>query len=274
MLAALLLSLMLGAVPPLGEGQRVQLETADDTGEHWDEPAIYPLLTNAAAWQVETRVDRIPGLTIPDFPALAADPATHRGGLFLIEGLFIKESQVPVLRPGPWGQTLTQWVVQTDPVKDEVVIVYLTHPPSATGGATPRLGEPVALAGRFYKLWPSRTLQGVPITYLLFVGHGAAVGAGAAGVTPGSSTAARGPSPVAIAVVAAAVIGAFFFLLRRLAAFRFDPKPTASQLRRAESRELREQRPPADDADPDEGPPLPEDPAAALVELERRRAAD
>src|SRR5690606_37774103 len=113
------------ALPGLTESQTQQLATADDESATIDGPALYPLLENVTQW----RHGDESGATVPDFAAIEADPAAHRGQVFLIEGQVAGPVvPIPTLRPGPWGETIEQWTIKHGPDWDDVVVVYVAQP--------------------------------------------------------------------------------------------------------------------------------------------------
>ena len=243
MLRAFVLTLLLcqaawAAVPDLTEAQRIQLGTATDRVDYFDEAALYPLLTNAVEWDPNASEA---GAMVPDYEAMRTDPDKYRGQLFLIEGLFggVPKDETslvgPLQRPGAWDGKLQRWGIETDPQTEHVVAVLLVGAPPP-----PRAGMPVRLTARFYKVWQIENRNGQPTDYLLFVGktaHWRARAGGASGEGYGST--------VLVGVLVAAA-GAFLFLLRRSFRLTLTPKPLPGQLRRRE-REV--------DAEPDEQQP-------------------
>jgi hypothetical protein len=259
-----MLMLALAAAPPLDEAQRAQLDTADDASGQWDTAALYPLLNNAVLWTQVDPLALLPGAIIADYDAIAARPSQHRGHMFILEGRLAASLEQDLSRPGPWGEKITRWVVQVDPVEDRVVVVYLTHAPDVP------VGRRVRLPARFYKLWPSRTRREEPITYLTFVGHSAGV-VGQSAAAAGTPTTGGGiRTGVIISVVV--VFGAFVFMLRRMTRLSLTPRPLPSQLRRRMETPLPTPEPEEEDQAVD--PTLPENPADALAELERRHEAE
>lgn len=260
----------LASLPPLTDAQRAQMDTADDALGQWDTAALYPLLTNAVTWGDTDPAALLPGAIIADYEALRAQPAFYRGQIVIIEGQFREERKQQLLRPGPWGETVTRWVVQVGSGIDDVAVIYLTDalPP-------PDLGAKVRVQARFYKLWPARAADGEPVTYVTFVGHSAAV-LDAPAPRRRDATSGGGSGPrLGVMVTVALVVGALFFMLRRMTRLSLTPRPLPSQLRRQHDTEGRDSRhePADDESDGEDGPPLPENPADALAELERRHHA-
>ena len=112
-LPALCSLVLLAAIPDLTSEQRTQLETASDFNAIEIEPAIYPLLRNAVEWSPGDEA----GAAVPDYAAILADPAAHRGRLYLLEGRFAvpRDEDLPetvrgrfplavtgLTRRGPW----------------------------------------------------------------------------------------------------------------------------------------------------------------------------
>jgi hypothetical protein len=248
MLAALALN---GALPPLSAEQQQQLETTQDLRGALDEAGLYPLLWNASEWPAGDES----GATVPDYERLLTAPAEARGQLFLIEGDVIAAGGLAdrLSRPGPWDPTLQRWVIQPDQRRGDLVLVLLTDPPPV------RVGQRVRLPARFYKVWNDEAHQ-PPRAYAVLVGRGATLFRPPAG---GSAT----PGAPALIVAAIALAGGgLWFWARRLARTRAslgEPRPWRTRAALAEARASSEN-------EPQDGPPLPESPAAALEELERR----
>lgn len=255
--ASLLLMLcpILAAVPPLTPEQQKQVESATDFDAGRDEAALYPLMTNALTWQDADAA----GATIPDYPAILAQPADHRGKLFLIEGLFAGRPRriENLTRPGPWDQKLQEWVIVTDNQHDQVAVVYLVDPPTPVD-RPPTPGTPVRLLARFYKVLSDRDMNGNPTDFLVFVGQSATVMS-----TPQRRSSSWHTTPIFVAVLALAIV--WLWLRTRL-----KPRPIGPQrLARAEDRPrgTTPRHPPEEE--PIEN--LPTDPAEALEALKQRR---
>lgn len=259
----------LAGLPPLTEPQRVQLDTADDADRGWDLPALYPLLDNAASWDLDPAA-LVPGSIVLDTEAVLRQPGPHRGRVMIVEGRLAEARELKLLRPGRWGETVMRWVVQVDPQRDEVVVVLLTHPPPR-----PPLGARVRMPARFYKLWPSRTIDGEPITYITLVGHGAAVLDAGPSAPADAARGSGGGSVGLLLLLSLVVAGVFVFMLRRMMRLSLTPAPLPSQVRRQQAAAAaRLARTSAPDDPPGNGhePPLPDNPEDALAELERRQA--
>ena len=195
----LTLVMLLGTttVVPLTEPQRRPLAAARDGSALLDEQAFYALLENAVSWQ-GTAADEA-GAMIPDYAALHAAPGAHRGRLCLIEGK-LRRSAEPgrFSRAGPWESTWRQWIVQWGPGQSDVAVIYLVDPP------TVRIGAPVRLPARFYKIWRDTDQQGAASDYLVFVAKHAVV------------SSVRGTWTQTTVMTAALVVLALaYFLLRR-----------------------------------------------------------
>jgi len=261
-LPILLLTLLAGApgaIPPLDETQQRIIATAEDGSERLDEAAWYPLLRNATRWDAGDEA----GARIPDYDALLNQPSAFRGEVFLIEGRFAgRPRALPLARPGPWGETVTEWVIQTDEENDEVAVVYLVNQPLDGDVRQPRVGQRVRVAARFYKVWDQRDLNNRPQQFLTFVGHALSFEP-TSGIYGG--TGASEYWPVALGLLVA--LSAAFFFGRRVLTMG-KPRPLPSRVVREPYEEDEQQ------ALDDEDPALPDDPDAALAELERRAAAN
>jgi len=240
---------MLLAVPDLTEPQLQQLAMARDGAVTWDEPALYPLLTNVLSW---TDDDRTGALTA-DYDALHRNPAEYRGRLLLIEGQLggpPQQVKQRLARPGPWENNLQQWSILISRNPDEVAIVLLADPMPLD--QLPKRGGPrVEIMARFFKLWQFVDRQGQPTNYLVFVGKHVNVQSGGTSQLSQPTTGAGGRW-IAMAVF---VMGLGWMLLRRAV----RPKPKTKRHRRI--------APSAPPDTPSEVTP-PQDPADALAELD------
>jgi hypothetical protein len=256
--ASLLLMLcpILAAVTPLTPEQQKQVESATDFDAGRDEAALYPLMTNALTWQDADAA----GATIPDYPAILAQPADHRGNLFLIEGLFAGRPRriENLTRSGPWDQKLQEWVIVTDQPRDQVAVVYLVDPPTPID-RPPAPGTPVRLLARFYKVLSDRDMHGNPTDFLLFVGKSVTVT-----TPPRTRSSAWHTAPIFVAVLA---LGIIWLWLRT----RSKPRPIGPQ--RFTRTEDRARGPtPRHPAEEEPIEDLPTDPAEALEALKQRRS--
>ncbi len=242
----MLLIVASAGVGPLTDAQAAQLATAQDNSPILDEAALYPLLQNALTWPEHDEA----GAMIPDYAAIRQRPADYRGELFLIEGQLARAESVSGLaRPGPWDGKLEQWVVKWGPTIDDVAVVYLLDPPASV-----RSGREVRLVARFYKLWQTRDTQNQPSKFLTFVGHTAKV--------TGRDTASGVTDLSMLVLIVVLLLGAYLMLRRRTATVAAPtvPQPSKRQPDVAHGGE---------DAE-DVGSPLPDDPAEALRQLQRR----
>jgi len=256
----LLLAAVLAAIPPLTEGERIQLDSASDFDSAVDAGALYPLLNNAVQWKPGDEA----GAMVPDYAAILEAPAEHRGDLFLIRGLF---NGVPhhrgtlavtgLRREGPWTGKLELWDIVVNEQQGQLVEVYLVNPP-----VTPPRGAPVTIVARFYKVWRTQAgPQGGEVKdFLLFVGHSAEVGQTAAGGGRGG-----GNEVMLLVGLVLLMVVAFYVLRGRIR--RHDTAPVAAAAERV-LRDRRRARIVPRDAD--DGESLPTDPVAALDELQRR----
>ena len=256
-----------GGVPALTAAQAEQLATARDHRPQWDEAALYPLLTNVVAW---SRADEA-GAMVPAYAQLHAEPDKFRGQLFLIEGQLggapglIKRR---LSRPGPWDTNLQQWYVLVQREPDEAVVLVLADP-MPPQRLPRRGGAAVRAAARFYKVWSYVDRDNQPTDYLMFVGRWVQVTPppeGAGGPSGGPSGGGGGVWPLGVVVVVLVAAWYTFWRLRRLA---LKPKSLSSLSRRVARRQ-------ADEGIEQEPPDqtLPDDPAEALGELQRRHEQD
>jgi len=256
---ALLSIALLAAVPPLDDTQQQIIASAQDDSLRLDEAAWYPLLRNAAQWQAGDEA----GARIPDYDALLDTPADLRGELFLIEGRFAGRPRAIVLaRPGPWGERVTEWVIQTDPENDEVAVVYLVDQPIGEGVKQPMAGQQVRVAARFYKVWSQRDLNNQPQRFLTFVGHSLTY-EGLGPAPPITNNAWQ------LALGLLVMIGAALFFGRRMLSLG-KPRPLPSRVLRERDLDDAVNAGQRDSEESDDEPDLPDDPDAALAELEKR----
>ena len=239
------------AVPPLSDDQRRQLATARDQGALLDEGALYPLLENTLQWRGGPGDEA--GAVVPDYDAIGATPADHRGRLCLIEGRLMR-SQDPgrFSRSGLWEGVWRQWVIQWGPDDGDVAVVYLVGPPTQTP-----LRRSVRVPARFYKIWRDVDQHDRQTDYQVFVGRSATVVSTGRGESAWTRTFAVGAALLGLAV-------AYLVLRRKVTAM----SPAAPFGRRAAARHR-------DDSGQDDGNrSLPDDPAEALDQLHRRAAKE
>lgn len=286
------------AVQPLTSAQKAQLEVADDGGAY-DEASLYPLLQNVTQW------DQSPPAL--DYEQLLNDPKAFRGDVFTIEGLFGRAAQTGELsRSGTWGDRLAWWAIRVEEggwdgptfMPDRNVVVFFANAQGLP--AAPKMGTPVRLVGRFYKIWGT-TSGGKPYRYPAFVSvpsaiesiGGKAFRPGATADSVSDSEAGRGFSvgtSLLLLLITALAVGyvlvRFVFLGSKKKAAGRDGSATAvgrpmnhaeyaEYKRRQREQEQQQQLAAAhttgESDDSDEDPPLPEDPVQAMQELERRR---
>jgi hypothetical protein len=257
----MLVPLLAAGVPPLTDTQRTLLETANDGSFNTDEAALYPLLQNATTWQPGSEA----GAAIPDYAAIMADPAAHRGELFLIEGVFNGKprSQASLLkrvaRPGAWDDTLQEWYVITDRQTEQVAVVYLVNPGTSPTDPPPA-GTKVRIPARFFKVYKANTLESAnsktptATPFLVFVGHSPS------NIEAGSATSEWTYLVPALLLVMLALAG-YYTLKRKKVSVAAQPLAT---------RVRRQQREEHEEEEVEEGPPLPKEPTEALDELSRR----
>lgn len=256
-----------GVIPPLSAEQTIQLATADDTRPP-DEPAWTGLLTNIASWNPATAgvgswVNEAGDLPAkPNYPALLEAPAAYRGDLFVVEGKYAgRQREMRTLRGGPWGESLKEWGVVVTPDTGEpggefVAMVYLVDPQGKI--TPPREGQTVRMLTRFYKTWTDVDAGGVERAYPVFVGRSASV-------VENAAAAGRGNLLIVGGVGALAAVLVLLMLARKRRAGR-------ASKREAVLERLRREVDDTEDQDSIEG--LPDDPAAALAQLERSQNAD
>ncbi len=236
--ARLLTSMLLAAVSPLTEDERVRLATAYDGRDHQEE-AFVALLDNVRRWtpgvgDVAVRIE-------PDLEAMLERPQDHRGELCRIAGRL--EQQTRLERP---YEGVLEWFVRDE--SDRPVLLYAVD---ADATRPFREGERVMLMARFYKSVEAVARDGERHRYPAFVGaFPTAVGGGEAWVS--------------LWVVSVPVVVMFVvFLVLLVYARRGQGRGRSrwSGLGRAV-------------ADEKVDGPLPADPAEALLELRRRAEAD
>ena len=254
------------AVAPLNDSQLTRLHVAADHSSTVDEAALYALLENAGQWEGEIEA----GSVIPDFDPILSDPADWRGRLCLVEGTLWRVIDPDLGRTG-WQQVrglVLELPASSSPLPDTTppprrfVIVYLTDPPDLNlrveeHGLPWRLGAPVRVAARFYKLLNSTTEAGEERSVPVFVGQRVTSLGQAAGTGSGGTAVVV----VTLVVVVAAGYAAYrlYCVLRSVGRRNVD----------ASRRELERVRPrPAAPRDPT----LPDDPAEALNVLSDRAA--
>ncbi len=198
--------------------QQEQLATAHD-GTALDEGALYALLAAAVDWPAfEAR-----GAKVPDYVELMNDPAEQRGQKFLIEGGFVASGVQRLARPGPWGKTLSYWVIKfgdiDSEVGDNIAVVLMVDPQGTLAEPNPR--QPVRVPAAFYKVWRDQEKHSkVPTDFLTFVARAGERSAVIVGPTvtaeePGGHRIMfKSTGPLAVVILVA--LGAAWFAMRRM----------------------------------------------------------
>jgi hypothetical protein len=211
-LALMLTAVLAAGFPPLADSQQRQLAAAVDGSRAWDRGPLYPLLDNAMRWQP----GQLAGATVPDYAALRQNPGQHRGAVFLIEGDFVRRRRLPLSRSGPWGDAVTEWAIRIGEEPDaRYVIVFFADPDQTL--PHPTRGTAVRVAGRFYKLWASKTKVGQRKTWLTFVARSADVTGG------GRAWPTLDAGMLAAAALAGLAVLVFGLLLRQARRLRQRP---------------------------------------------------
>ena len=150
------------------------------------------------------------------------------------------------------------------------------------------MGDKVSIVGRFYKIWRTYLAKGdlnEPYNFVVLIGHRAQLIDQLTYETASSGKAGGGTGGISGSVVRAAagalmILGIGFFMVRRRLKSLEADRATGPGLRallekRKEQRETQSHAP-GDEEDAEEltGPPLPIDPAEALLEMERRKAGE
>lgn len=260
-IASWILAFTLAAVPPLTPAQQGQLQTAADNRATIDEGALYPLLHNAEQWGPNEEV----GARVPEYERIEQGPAESRGELFLIEGSLQKWDEPArwFTRGGSWDGRMQRWIVAVGPREDRYVIVYLVAP--AEPSSSLRRGHRVRMAARFYKVWHDADAGEKAKDYLTFVGRDARV------VRPSPGTPFPVTMPIAFLIAVMGLAWFIFRVTRRSGKVYVDGEEIKPYTNERERGREEAHRPDAA-AEEDEGPPLPRDPTAALIELSRRAA--
>jgi hypothetical protein len=166
---------------PLSQTQQRQLASASDGGAAVDEGALYPLLRNVGQWEA----GKLAGARVPNYEAIKARPGEHRGGVYLIEGHFVRQRRLQLNRAGPWDEAVTEWAVRvSDEPNRRYVIVFFVDPDNSM--PPPTKGDKVRLAARFYKVWGTHNKRGAQKNWLTFVARSATVSSSSGGTTLGT----------------------------------------------------------------------------------------
>ena len=245
--AGLLVSLLLLAIPPLTEDQRIRLSTAYDGRDHPEE-AFAALLENAAA--LSEGVGYAPVRLAADIDAMIADPDAYRGDLCRIVGTIQQRTRLD----GPWAG-IREWFVRND--SGRPVIVYVTEFVPEDESRF-RDGRRVLIYARYYKRIDAVARDGQLRSYAAFVG---AHPSPASGASSGTSSFSMVLALAVLVLVGLVVVLVLVFVAARRQRSR---RPVRRALPGTE----------AEATAVDDGGALPDDPAEALAELRRRAEAD
>lgn len=244
-LFAALLSLSLGAVSPLSREQTGKLASAVDSSDERDE-AFAALVENTNHWTAG------PGDSLirlqPDFGALIENPAAYRGDLCRLAGKLQQHTQLATPYNEVW-----EWFVRTDAGRP--IMVYVTglgeNPMYSDGGD-------IEIDARFYKRIDAPARDRKTHSYPAFVGAFPRM-ISERSATSNALNSSDGLWIVGGLIAAMAVV---FIALLLYARSRRAVVIHSRFVRAAEAPPLQTEL--------DGGPPLPDDPAAALAELKRR----
>ena len=252
-------------VPPLTESQRRMLAETGDTANQpveeseearpipmpLEQPGLYALLNNAMAW--EPGDER--GAALPDYEALYESPAEHRGEVILIEGELLRSTTLEVDRSGPWGERITEWVVEIG--RDPLDSVVLLLPDPEGEAARAKAGTAVRVPARFYMAQRLQLAGGDRrwSVFLTFVGP-----------TPREIETGEAGTPwqQPLLIFALVFLGmAILYILRKA----MSPQPRPLQRRHREYEGRRDDLVTQTNEQAQQGDPLPEDPADAMDRL-------
>ena len=236
-------------------------------------------------------------------PVTMADlgAATAPGRLLWVEGRYVgRARRVGVLRPGPWGQTVTEWGVQLNTLiaieepnatqdlsgrdgagKSDagaagkaLALIYWVGVGGGSLVEPPRSGgEPFGGVVRFYKWWEDRDASGAAVRVPIFVGArptepvlGLFTGKSDRH-TAGDPGRPNGGGSLGGGIVAAVITLAAALVAVRWYVWRSRAKPTATPPRRRGGGHDEE-------TEPAEDLPLSADPAEALGQLAAKESED
>lgn len=232
---ALTCGLLLGATQPLTEQQQARLDTARDGHDHRDE-AFMALLENVRTWTSALADEPVRLQFSPD--AMIAEPDAFRGDLVAVEGRLEQRSHLQRVY-----EDVEEWFVRLD--DQTPIIVFVVN---ASDHAGIQHGRTVSLIARFYKRIDAIDRMGIERSYAAFVAaHPREVLSHTQGTMLRLWVVA---APVAALLVA---FGLLMVFIRRNR--RSMTKPHVSVY---------------PDAELDDSVDLPDDPAEALAELQRR----
>ena len=237
-------------IPPLSDGQQARLATAFDGRDHQEE-AFAALLENAAAYPAD--VDPGPALLgaaavrlAPDHDAMLAAPDDHRGTLCRIVGVLQQQTRLDRPFAG-----VSEWFVRDD--AGQPIIVFVAGL-AADDEARFADGQRIAIYARFYKRVDAEARDGRSRRYPAYVG---AAPWRVAGVEQ------EGEPATSLLLMGGLLVGGFLVVIIMVALL--GRRAAGTPRRRGGGGAVVA-------ADLDEGPRLPDDPAAALDELKRRAA--
>ncbi len=249
------------AVGPLPEGPALQVRTYID-GAHPDQPALYALLADVAAWPA----GEVAGAAAVDWDEVVAEPAAWRGTAVLVAGVDAggRKRIGLVRRQALWGEAVTQRgvVVRGDVKTGEgvlPVVVWFVDAEDAIGPAIH--GQAVRVTGRFLGLWDDHDQHGQARTYPVVVARSVQVVTRVQGEVPG------GWWPVGL-VAAVLAMGWVVWRVRRRGGGRNVLADRAARRRLRAGVERGNEEGEATEED------LPSDPDAALAALAQRVGAD
>lgn len=234
---------VLAAVPPLTQAQREALAAAQD-GRDEKDAAFAALLENAAKWTAGAGDE--PVRLEPDVDTMLADPARYRGDMCRIVGAIQQQTRLAA----PY-ERVTEWFVRDASGRPLLVYVYGVADTDEPGGF--RDGQPVEIYARFWKRVEAEARDGLKRPYPAFVGALPKRPDAPSDILP-----TIGRVPLAwVAIPVALLLIMFVIVLLMVRRSRSPARVAAAHADR-----------PAMQVD--EGPALPDDPAAALDELRRR----
>jgi hypothetical protein len=225
------------AIPPLSPDQVVRLATARDGRDHREE-AFVALVEHVRQWSGGLGDAAI--RLHPDLEALLADAGAHRGDLCRLSGVI--QQQTRLGRP---HEGVDEWFIRDQAGRP--LLVYVVQRQAEPADRLFQPGRHITIDARFYKRVEMEARDGVVRAYPAFVGaHPRLV------VGPRGQRGQLGLVAVPVAILLLAFIAVLIYARRRRPPGRgpHRPAPLAS--------------PPIDE------PPLPDDPAEALAELNRR----
>jgi len=272
------------SLPPLTASEKRGLSDVVDFTEEISEGPFYQLMNNAMRSK-DQPVPASPLITHPD-PIIGA-PADYRGMPLRAEGVLVRRQAFPTSRGGNW-KAIEQWIVEISPTTrdkaGESVVVYLPDPPAEF-----KVGDKVSIVGRFYKIWRTYLAKGdlnEPYNFVVLAGHRVqSLEALSYATAPqGHEGTAGGLSGNVVRAAAGAlvILGIGFYVVRRRIKKLDANGATGSSLRailqkRKEERETQSHthtNGDGEEEEEDQGPPLPADPAEALLEMERRKITE